>query len=82
MTDKATLLTMIEKLKGKQAIEVYDKMEQRLTHFRFSQVKTLTFDNGKEFAQHQKTGELLNAKTYLQDIIPPKTKERQKIEQV
>jgi IS30 family transposase len=39
-------------------------------------VKTLTFDNGKEFAQHQKTGELLNAKTYLQDIIPPKTKER------
>jgi hypothetical protein len=36
MTDKATLLTMIEKLKGKQAIEVYDKMEQRLTHFRFS----------------------------------------------
>jgi len=65
MTDRATLITMIEKLKGKQASEVYDKMEQRLTNFSSSWVKTLTFDNGKEFAQHQKIGELLNAKTYF-----------------
>jgi IS30 family transposase len=26
---------------------------------------TLTFDNGKEFAQHQKIGGLLNAKRYF-----------------
>ena len=37
----------------------------RITNFSSSWVKTLTFDNGKEFAQHQKIGELLNAKTYF-----------------
>ncbi len=54
MTDRATLVTMLEKLSGKEASEVYEKMEQRLTNFSSSWVKTLTFDNGKEFAQHQK----------------------------
>ncbi|TLP81221.1 IS30 family transposase [Maribacter sp. ACAM166] len=65
MTDRATLITMIEKLKGKEASEVYDKMERRLTNFNSSWIKTLTFDNGKEFAQHQKIGKLLNARTYF-----------------
>jgi len=65
MTDRATLVTMLEKLKGKEAREVYEKMEQRLTNFSSSWVKTITFDNGKEFAQHQKIGTLLNAKTYF-----------------
>jgi IS30 family transposase len=65
MTDRATLVTMLEKLTGKEAGEVYDKMEQRLTNFSSSWIKTLTFDNGKEFAHHQKIGQLLNAKTYF-----------------
>lgn len=65
MTDRATLVTMLEKLSGKEAGEVYDKMERRLTNFSSSWVKTLTFDNGKEFAYHQKIGTLLNAKTYF-----------------
>jgi len=65
MTDRATLVTKIEKLSGKEAGEVYEKMEKRLTNFSSSWVKTLTFDNGKEFAQHQKIGKLLNAKTYF-----------------
>lgn len=65
MTDRATLITMMEKLSGKEAEEVYEKMEKRLTNFSSSWVKTLTFDNGKEFAQHQKIGRLLNAKTYF-----------------
>lgn len=65
MTDRATLVTMLEKLKGKEAQEVYEKMEQRLTNFSSSWVKTITFDNGKEFAEHQKIGALLNAKTYF-----------------
>lgn len=65
MTDRATLITMLEKLSGKEASEVYEKMEQRLTNFSPSWIKTLTFDNGKEFAQHQKIGQLLNAKTYF-----------------
>lgn len=65
MTDRATLITLLEKLKGKEATEVYEKMKKRLTSFSSSWVKTLTFDNGKEFAQHQKIGQLLNAKTYF-----------------
>ena len=65
MTDRATLVTMLEKLRGKEASEVYEKMEQRLTKFSSSWIKTLTFDNGKEFALHQEIGELLNAKTYF-----------------
>lgn len=65
MTDRATLVTMLEKLTGKEAAEVYDKMEKRLTNFNSSWVKTLTFDNGKEFAKHQKIGQLLKAKTYF-----------------
>lgn len=65
MTDRATLITMLEKLRGKEASEVYEKMEKRLTNFSPSWIKTLTFDNGKEFALHQEIGELLNAKTYF-----------------
>jgi IS30 family transposase len=65
MTDRATLVTMLEKLSGKEASEVYQKMEQRLTNFSSSWVKTLTFDNGKEFAQHQKIGDLLTTKNYF-----------------
>lgn len=65
MTDRTTLVTMLEKLSGKEAGEVYEKMEQRLTNFSSAWIKTLTFDNGREFAQHQKIGDLLNAKTYF-----------------
>jgi len=65
MTDRATLVTMIEKLVGKEAQEVYEKMAIRLTRFSSSWVKTLTFDNGKEFAQHRKIGQLLKTKTYF-----------------
>lgn len=65
MTDRTTLITMLEKLSGKQAEEVYQKMEERLTNFNSSWVKTITFDNGKEFAEHIKIGKLLNAKTYF-----------------
>ena len=65
MTDRTTLVTMIEKLKSKNADEVYEKMNQRLTKFSASWIKTITFDNGKEFAYHHKIAEDLNVKTYF-----------------
>jgi IS30 family transposase len=65
MTDRTTLVTMLEKLPGKQAEDVYQKMKERLSNFNSSWIKTITFDNGKEFAEHQKIAELLNAKTYF-----------------
>ncbi|TYC09225.1 IS30 family transposase [Bizionia gelidisalsuginis] len=65
MTDRATWVTMIEKLSSKNADEVYKKMNQRLTNFDASWIKTITFDNGKEFAYHHKIAKDVNAKTYF-----------------
>jgi IS30 family transposase len=65
MTDRTTLLTMIEKLKSKNADEVYQKMNERLTQFNACWIKSITFDNGKEFAQHAKIAKDLNVKTYF-----------------
>lgn len=65
MTDRTTLITMIEKLNSKNADEVYQKMNDRLTNFRASWIKTITFDNGKEFAYHHKIGKGLKVKTYF-----------------
>lgn len=65
MTDRTTLITMLEKLESKQAEEVYQKMKKRLSNFNSSWIKTLTFDNGKEFAFHYKTAKEFNVKTYF-----------------
>ena len=65
MTDRATLVTMIEKLKSKNAEEVYEKMSSRLTNFNACWMKTITFDNGKEFAHHHHIAEDLKVKTYF-----------------
>jgi len=65
MTDRTTLITMIEKLQSKNADEVYTKMKNRLTNFNASWIKTITFDNGKEFAYHYKIAKDLNVKTYF-----------------
>lgn len=65
MTDRATLVTMIEKLTSKNEDEVYDKMNDRLKNFSSSWIKTITFDKGKEFAYHRKIAEDLKAKTYF-----------------
>lgn len=65
LTDRATLITMVEKLNGKTAKEVTEKITKRLSKFSTSYVKTITFDNGKEFAGHQKIANQFNIKTYF-----------------
>lgn len=65
MTDRATLVTMLEKLNGKGAEHVYQKMRKRLSNFSSSWIKTITFDNGKEFAHHHKLARDLDTKTYF-----------------
>jgi IS30 family transposase len=65
MTDRATLFTMIEKLSSKNTDEVYQKMNERLTNFDASWIKTITFDNGKEFARHREIAKDINVKTYF-----------------
>jgi IS30 family transposase len=65
MTDRTTLITMIEKLESKNAEEVNRKMTERLTNFNSCWIKTITFDNGKEFALHHQIAKELNVKTYF-----------------
>jgi IS30 family transposase len=65
MTDRTTLVTMLEKLTGKQADEVSAKIKQRLSNFNSARIKTITFDNGMEFAKHQEIAHEFNVKTYL-----------------
>jgi IS30 family transposase len=65
LTDRTTLITMIEKLKGKSAREVTQKIKQRLSRFNSSYLKTITFDNGKEFSGHMEIAKEYNLKTYF-----------------
>lgn len=65
MTDRTTLVTMIEKLESKNADEINSKMIKRLTYFDSSWIKTITYDNGKEFAKHYEIAEILKVKTYF-----------------
>jgi IS30 family transposase len=65
LTDRTTLITMMEKLNGKSAEEVTDKIKRRLGRFSSSYIKTITFDNGKEFSEHQDIAETFNVKTYF-----------------
>jgi IS30 family transposase len=65
ITDRATLITGIEKLESKNAALVSSKIIEKLSRFDSSWVKTITFDNGKEFSQHEKIAKALNAKSYF-----------------
>ena len=76
MTDRATLVTMLEKVEGQQAEHIYQKMKRRLSNFNSSWIKTITFDNGKEFAYHYKLAKDLNAKPILQDHTPRRIREQ------
>lgn len=65
LTDRTTLITMIEKLNGKSAEEVTRKIKERLSRFSSSYLKSITFDNGKEFAGHMEIANKFKLKTYF-----------------
>jgi IS30 family transposase len=65
ITDRTTLITIMEKLTGKSAEEVAEKIKKRLGRFSSSYIKTITFDNGMEFAEHQDIAETFSVKTYF-----------------
>lgn len=65
LTDRATLITMIDKLTGKTANEVTSAIKKRLSRFSSSYIKSVTFDNGKEFAGHKEIAKEFNVKTYF-----------------
>ncbi|WP_415542820.1 IS30 family transposase, partial [Empedobacter stercoris] len=50
MTDRATLVTTLDKLQGKDAQNIQELINKRISRIGSSWIKTMTFDNGKEFA--------------------------------
>jgi IS30 family transposase len=62
-TDRATLLTTIQKLTGKNARQIQQKMTARLR--KMPPLKTITFDNDQAFKYHEKIAKELNVKTYF-----------------
>ena len=70
------LVTLVERsARILRAIEVFSKhadvvanaINALLIEFPTSWVRTVTFDNGTEFAEHEKVAELLNVKMYFAD---------------
>ena len=64
LADRVSRFTLISPVKSKHASVIRTAMTAILTHQR---VETITFDNGREFADHYKTGKDLNADTYFCD---------------
>lgn len=62
--DRATLHTTINKMKGKNAIDITRIIIKRLKKFN-GKIHTLTFDNDQAFTQHERIAKALNAKTYF-----------------
>jgi IS30 family transposase len=62
-TDRATLITTIDLLEGKDSLTITNLIIKRLK--KYPQVKTITFDNDQAFCHHEKIGKALNARTYF-----------------
>jgi len=65
LTDRATLLTALEKVTSRKAEGIADRITRRLSQVPSGFIKTLTFDNDKAFARHQDIAEQLDADTYF-----------------
>jgi len=65
LTDRATLLTALEKVTSRQAEGIADRITQRLARIPSAFIKTLTFDNDKAFARHQNIAKQLQVDTYF-----------------
>lgn len=65
LTDRTTLLTKLKKVTSRKADQMATHITKQLDHIPSSFVKTLTFDNDKAFANHQKIAAQLDADTYF-----------------
>jgi len=64
MVERKTLYTIIKRLTGKHAGLLANAAVEGMMHIK-SKVKTITFDNGLEFAHHAEIGKGLNADIYF-----------------
>lgn len=65
ITDRATLLTGIEKVTSRKADFMSREILNKLRHIPTSFIKTLTVDNDKAFADHQNIASQLKANIYF-----------------
>jgi IS30 family transposase len=65
MTERATLITTLDKLEGKDSEVVSQLISQRISRIGKSWIKTMTFDNGKEFARHKNIADKHGVKTFF-----------------
>jgi transposase, IS30 family len=61
--DRATLMTKINKLEGKDSGPITKQIIRRMKEY--PALKTMTFDNDQAFRHHEKIGLALNLKTYF-----------------
>jgi IS30 family transposase len=64
MVERKSLYTIIVKLQSRNAMELADKLTTAMKTIK-KKVKTITFDNGKEFAEHKQISKTLNANVYF-----------------
>lgn len=64
INDRSSSFVIIRKLEGKEADGLAEKLIEALTPIR-EYVLTITNDNGKEFAQHERIGKELNTNVYF-----------------
>jgi len=64
LLERKTLYTIIVKLTGKNAEQLADAAIGAMKHLK-DKVKTITFDNGLEFAQHERIAAALDADIYF-----------------
>ncbi|MDZ7755192.1 IS30 family transposase [Rhodohalobacter sp.] len=65
ITDRATLLTRLEKVSSREADPTETTIEKMLATVPKAFIKTLTLDNDKGFANHQEIGKKLDADVYF-----------------
>jgi len=65
MTERTTLITTLDFLEGKKSKVVQRIINDRISRIGKSWIKTMTFDNGKEFAGHQEIAKKHGVKTYF-----------------
>lgn len=65
MTERTTLITTLDLLEGKDSKVVQQIISNRISRIGKSWIKTMTFDNGKEFAGHKAIALEQGVKTYF-----------------
>lgn len=70
LVERKTHYSRIVKLSGKDANDLADKVIEAMRPLK-AYIKTLTFDNGTEFAAHKKLADSLECETYFADVRSP-----------